>query len=100
MADIVYLDKSKSFDYEYIKALQKEGKEVHTFCCAMVESDRSDFYRGTKEECLTEVKRDPPYDAIIDVRFFGTVTAIEKIFWLNKDGSIESEEIPDEDEED
>lgn len=45
MADVVYLDQSKAFDYEYIKTLQKEGKKVHTYCCAMLQSDRSNFYR-------------------------------------------------------
>lgn len=100
MADVVYLDQSKAFDYEYIKTLQKEGKEVHTYCCAMLQSDRSNFYRGTKEECLAEVRRDPPYDAIIDILFFGAMTVIQKIFWLDKDGNIESEEIPEGDKED
>ena len=39
MADVVYLDQSKAFDYEYIKALQKEGRRytrTAAQCCKVI----------------------------------------------------------------
>lgn len=99
MAEVVYLDHSQASDLDFIQSLVNQGKSVRTHCCAMVESERSDFYRGTKDECLAEVKRDPPYDAILEISFsrFICLCCIEKIYWLDENGDIESKEIPNDD---
>lgn len=95
MTDIIYLDHSQAFDRELIQSLQSKGKDVRTYCCAMLGSDRSDFYRGSKEECLQEARRNPPYDAVLELTFFHTFATIERIFWLDKEGRIQAEETVD-----
>ena len=83
MPEIVFLDHSTAHDQQYIENLHREGKEVRLSCLVFEQNHYEDFYRGTKEECWKEAKRNPPYDAILEFAIYQGRTNLKTIYYFD-----------------
>ena len=83
MPEIVFLDHSTANDQQYIENLQREGKEVRLHCLVFEQNHYEAFYRGTKEECWKEAKRNPPYDAILEFAIYQGRTNLKTIYYFD-----------------
>ena len=57
-------------------------------CLVLEQNHYEDFYRGTKEECWQEAKRNPPYDAILEFAIYQGRTNLKTIYYLNDNYDI------------
>ena len=85
---IIFLDHKDAHNLEVINRLFKEGHTVKTFCLAHSDSDRSDWFRGSYDECIEYLKIDSNFYDIVEVTFKRPgLPFIDRVIWLDQENN-------------